>query len=234
MKETELDATNFPEWRERLLAFEADPNVIEPRTYPGYPKWPLARVAPRAWPPLDRSLIKRRSITSFATTMPSKPVLSRLLSLAHGAHADRSRGPVPSAGGLQGLELYVVIFEQSWLSPGAYHFDRAGNHLSQIVSSADRTEWIKCVPSLALIKGGPMLLVLVGDKSRVAAKYGERALRFLLLEAGHLAQNLCLLASSLRVGALPLGGFFEREIARRLTLPLTDEVLYLLASGKEG
>jgi len=164
--------------------------------------------------------------------MPSKRVLSRLLCLAHGIYADRGRGPVPSAGGMQSLELYLVAFEHSWLPSGAYHFDRAGNYLSQVVSAASRHEWMACVPSLAPIEGGAILFVLVGDYGRVEAKYGARGLRFLLIEAGHLAQNLCLLASSLAHCALPLGGFFERAIARRLALSAGDEVLYLLLCGR--
>lgn len=234
LRATELDVTNFSEWRDRILTFEADPGEIEPRTYPGYPRWPLLRVVPRLWPPLDSSLMRRRSATAFSTATPSRRVLSQLLCLAHGIYANRARGPVPSAGGMQSLELYLVTFEQSWLPSGAYHFDRAGNYLSQIVSSARRREWMTCVPSLAPIKGGTILFVLVGDYGRVEAKYGARGLRFLLIEAGHLAQNLCLLASSLRLCTLPLGGFFEREIARHLALPASDEVLYLLLCGKPG
>ena len=209
LRATELDATNFSEWRDRILAFEADPGAIEPRTYPGYPRWPLLRVVPRLWPPLDRSLRRRRSATTFATAMPSRRVLSRLLGLAHGIFAEGARGPVPSAGGMQSVELYLVTFEQSWLPSGVYHFDRAGNYLSQIVSSPRRQEWMTCVPSLAPIKGGTILVVLVGDYGRVETKYGARGLRFLLIEAGHLTQNLCLLASSLGFCALPLGGFFR-------------------------
>src|SRR5258707_4878874 len=88
------------------------------------------------------------------------------------------------------------------------------------------------VPSLTPIKGGAILFVLVGDYGRVAAKYGERGLRFLLIEAGHLAQNLCLVAGSLGLCVLPLGSFFEREVARHLVLPGSDEVLYVLACGQ--
>jgi SagB-type dehydrogenase family enzyme len=135
---------------------------------------------------------------------------------------------------LQSIELYLVTFENSWLPSGAYHFDRVGHHLSQIVSSANRQTWMKCVPSLGPTKGGAILFVLVGDFGRTEAKYGSRGLRFLLIEAGHLAQNLCLLASSLRLGSLPLGGFFEREIAGRLALPASDEVLYLLLCGNSA
>jgi SagB-type dehydrogenase family enzyme len=231
---TELDAANFPEWRNRLLAFEADAATIQPRSYPGYPRWPLLRVKPRVWPPLDLALAQRRSTTAVSSTFPSNRAFSRLLRMAHGITADRARGPVPSAGGLQALELYLVAFEQTWLPSGAYHFDRGGNHLSQVVASAGRDEWKKRVPSLMAVKGGACLLVLVGDLGRVEAKYGARGIRFLLIEAGHLAQNLCLLSHSLDLDTLPLGGFFEQEIARHLALPASDAVLYLLLCGKKN
>jgi SagB-type dehydrogenase family enzyme len=229
---TELDAKRFLEWRDQILAFEADTASMEPRTYPGYPRWPLPRLGPRIWPSLERSMIRRRSPTAFSVAAPSKRVLSRLLRMAHGITSDCARGPVPSAGGMQALELYLVAFEPSWLPPGAYHFDRAGNYLSQIISSVTRQDWMTRVPSLSSVKGGSILFVLVGDFARVNAKYGARGLRFLLIEAGHLAQNLCLLAHSLGFGVLPLGGFFEQEVARHLVLPSDDAVLYLLLCGK--
>jgi nitroreductase len=75
------------------------------------------------------------------------------------------------------------------------------------------------------------LWLVVGDGARAAGKYGARGLRFLLLEAGHLMQSLCLLSASLGLATVPLGGFFERPLARLLGLPAGDEVLYLGACG---
>ena len=68
----------------------------------------------------------------------------------------------------------------------------------------------------------------------MTAKYGDRGLRFLLLEAGHLMQNLCLASASLGLATTPLGGYFEADLAQRLTLPPTDEVLYLGLCGAVG
>ncbi len=73
--------------------------------------------------------------------------------------------------------------------------------------------------------------VLSGRGAAHSGKYGERAARFLLLEAGHLMQNLCLLSESVGSTTLPLGGFFEREIARAVPLPRSDAVLYVGAFG---
>ena len=155
----------------------------------------------------------------------------RLLRHAHGITGSAARGPVPSAGGLQALELYLISWTDGWLPPGAYYSDRVGHWLAQVVPSAQRAAWHELVPSLGLLEGGALLWVLVGDGRRVARKYAERGYRFLLLEAGHLMQNLCLLSESLGLCTIPLGGFLERAIACQLVLPDEDLVLYVGVCG---
>jgi len=81
------------------------------------------------------------------------------------------------------------------------------------------------------VEGGALLWILVGDGARVAAKYGDRGGRFLLLEAGHLMQNLCLLSASLGLATVPMGGALEPEVARALSLPASDAVLYVALCG---
>ena len=230
----ELDAASYPEWRDGILAAEASGEALpgEPRTYPGYSRWPLDRARPRWGPSLDRALAARRSRQDLGTALPARRTLSRLLGASHGITGPRSAGPVPSAGGLQALELYLVALEPGWLPAGVYHYDRAGHHLSQLAGGATRADWAACVPSLDLVRGGAVLWVLVGDGDRVARKYGERTLRFLLQEAGHLMQNLCLVSASLGLVTVPLGGSFEAAVARRLALPSTDLVLYTGVCGR--
>ena len=82
------------------------------------------------------------------------------------------------------------------------------------------------------VRGGALLWVLVGDGERVAGKYSERSGRFLLQESGHLMQNLCLMSASVGLVTVPLGGYFERDIARHLVLPATDLVLYVGVCGR--
>ncbi len=230
---TELGPTTYPEWRDAILEAEASGTALpqEVRSYPGYPRWPLERSRPRLWPPLDRTLARRRCINRLGRSLPSRRALSRLLLAAHGITGPEQRGPVPSAGGLQALELYFAVLEDGWLPHGLYHYDRGGHHLSQLAAGATRADLRPHVPSLDLVEGGALLWLLVGDGARVRAKYGARGLRFLLLEAGHLMQNLCLVSASLGLTTVPLGGFFEAPLARLLALPETDEVLYVGASG---
>jgi SagB-type dehydrogenase family enzyme len=230
----ELDASSYPELRDGIAAAEAAGEALpgEPRSYPGYPFWRLDRVRPRLWGSLDRVLARRRCLRNLNTQLPGKHLLSRLLLGSHGITGPLSSGPVPSAGGLQALELYLVVWEPGWLPAGLYHYDRVGHHLSQVVPGAEYADWKRLVPSLGHIQGGALLWVLVGDGQRMARKYGTRAVRFLLQEAGHLMQNLCLLSTSLGLVTVPLGGYFERNISRQFVLPRTDLVLYLGLCGR--
>jgi SagB-type dehydrogenase family enzyme len=228
----ELDRTRYPGWRDAILAAEASGagTPRPPRRYPGYPIHPLPRLRPRLWPPLDRVLAGRRCTSTLCSELPSPRVLGRLLGTAHSITAADGRGPTPSAGALQALELYPAVLSPGWLRGGVYHYDRAGHHLARL-AEATREEWLTLVPSLQLVQGGGLLWILVGDGARATAKYSERGLRFLLLEAGHLMQSLCLASASLRLVTVPLGGYFEAELARKLALPPTDEVLYVGVCG---
>jgi SagB-type dehydrogenase family enzyme len=228
---TELDRTTLPEWQERIIEAEAEALLAEPRSYPGYPTWTLRRYRPRLWPSLDTALRQRRCSRQLDSALPKQAILSRLLQFSHGITRSNHCGPVPSSGGLQAVELYVVNFESAWLPAGLYHYDRVAHALAQITTEARRTLWLKRVPSLGLVSSGALLWVLIGDAAKVVPKYGERGYRFLLLEAGHLMQNLCLLSASLGLCTVPLGGYIEREVARAFVLPEKDCVLYLGVCG---
>ncbi len=228
-RSSELDRTTYPAWRDGIVA--ASPDLLPPRRYPGYPVHLLPRLRPRLWPPLDRALRLRRCVNDLAETLPPRRVLGRLLREAHGITGHDGRGPVPSAGCLQALELYLAVRTPGWVPGGLYHYDRAGHYLAEL-ARLTRADLEPLVPSLQLVRGGGLLWLLVGDGARVSAKYGGRGLRFLLLEAGHLMQNLCLLSTSLGLATVPLGGYFEADLARRLGLPVTDEVLYVGVCGR--
>lgn len=228
----ELDETSFPEFRDRIVKIEAEGVPHQARRYSGYPQTPLEKVKPKFWSSLEKSLNSRRTYRNIDTTMISKTQLSTLLQFSHGVTGPQFRGPTPSSGELQSLELYLAIMESSWIEAGIYHYDRDGHYLAQISPQADREQWRKFVPSMRQFDGGAFFWILVGDGARIERKYGDRGYRFLLLEAGHLMQNLCLLSVHTGLTTLPLGGFFEGDIARTLHLSSTDVVLYLGVCGK--
>lgn len=220
----ELDEMTFPAWRDAVAAHAG--TDAEPRTYPGYPRHALPVHKQRRFSmTLERALAARRSATSLGTTLPQAAVLGRILALAHGITANHARGPTPSAGGLQALELYLASWLAGWLPAGWYHYDRRAHALSRIVDGATRDACAAIIPALVPLAGGALAWIIVGDHERVRARYTTRSERFLLLEAGHLMQNLCLASTAQDVCTVPLGGFYERALARTLQLPRTDRVL---------
>src|SRR5262249_48164853 len=152
----ELDRTTYPAWRDGILAAEVSGAARpgEPRSYPGYARWPLPRCRPRLWPSLDRALARRRCLYPLGVELPSRPELARLLQSAHGVTGPTHFGPVPSAGGLQALELYLAVFQPGWLPAGLYHYDRKGHHLWQIAAGCERQELERVAPSLERLEGG--------------------------------------------------------------------------------
>jgi SagB-type dehydrogenase family enzyme len=234
LRMTQLDQINAREFAARIAEAEANGFDITPRNYPGYPSWALPHVARRWRVSLGAALRRRRCCATLETTFPDPKTLGEILESAHGITGDGFRGPTPSAGGLQALELYFAHWQDGWLPPGVYHYDRRGHALSQINAGADESDWRRRIPSMHQISGGALLWIIVGETRRVAAKYGERADRFLLLEAGALMQNLCLVSTSLRHCTVPLGGCLELEIARALQLLPSDVVLYAGLCGKPG
>jgi SagB-type dehydrogenase family enzyme len=232
MTDDDLDETTFPAWRDAIASHAHEPP--RPRSYPGYPRTelPRARTALLGGPSLPKVLAARRASGPLGDALPPVRAIGHVLELAHGITGDDARGPTPSAGGLQALELYLVSWAPGWLAPGWYHYDRAGHALAEVRAGADRAAVAAVVPSLELVRGGALCTILAGDHARVAARYGKRAQRFLLLEAGHLMQNLCLAAHAAKLCTIPLGGFYERALARALQLPRTDRVLYAGVVGE--
>src|SRR6185312_3374726 len=127
----------FPALRERIARSEAEAEaddgglIPQARGYPGYPRWPLERLRPARWGArLEGALAARRCASALDTATPDRRVLGRILQAAHGITGAHDRGPNPSAGGLQALELYLVHWASSWLPPGLYHYDRRRHHLA--------------------------------------------------------------------------------------------------------
>jgi SagB-type dehydrogenase family enzyme len=78
----------------------------------------------------------------------------------------------------------------------------------------------------------PLTIAVTAVPARTSSKYGDRAGRYVDLEAGHAAQNALLQAVALGLGAVPIGAFDDAAVARVLDLPSGYEPRYLLAVGR--
>ncbi len=140
---------------------------------------------------LTEALAHRRSVRSYTEQSLTWEEISQLLWAAQGVTDPRGFRAAPSAGALYPLEVYLVLPE------GWYHY-RPADHRLEVRGRGDlrRDLWMVGLNQEALLRA-PALFVITGVVSRTAAKYGDRAERYVFLEAGHAAQNLLLQATAL-------------------------------------
>jgi SagB-type dehydrogenase family enzyme len=141
--------------------------------------------------------------------------------------------PVPSGGGMYPLELYVIALNVSALTNGIYHYAPIGSGLElrcEVTVPAPLLSYL--FMGQTLVTESAFICVITAEFSRLMRKYGDRGYRYVLIEAGHVAQNVNLVATSLGLGSCNLGGFFDRELGQLLQLDLDEEFpLYGVAVG---
>jgi SagB-type dehydrogenase family enzyme len=82
------------------------------------------------------------------------------------------------------------------------------------------------------IAEAPLSLLITAEYERTTGKYGDRGVRYVHMEAGHVAQNVYLQAEALGLGTVTVGAFQDEEIAQALALPSAFRPLYVMPIGR--
>jgi SagB-type dehydrogenase family enzyme len=199
----------------------------------GLPAVPLPGAEPVSGS-LDTLVAARRSTREYAATPLRLSQLSTLLRGSYGVTGADGPQPfraVPSGGALYPLELYLAAQRVESLEPALYHFDPLRAALERIRPLGD-DELAGLTPYDELLVPSAAVAMITAVFWRSRFKYGSRAYRFALLEAGHLAQNFLLAATALELTTCPVGGFFDRRVDALLGVDgLYEAALYLLPVG---
>jgi SagB-type dehydrogenase family enzyme len=176
---------------------------------------------------LDAALAERRSIRDFSDEPVGEEAISRLLWAAQGVTAAWGGRTAPSAGALYPIEVYVATVDRL----RRYLPD---DHGTVDVAREDRRPRIAQATGQETPTAAPILIVITGVVPRTAAKYGDRAERYVQLEAGHVCQNLLLQATSLGLAAVPMGAFSDDELRDALGAGEDELPLYVVPIGHPG
>jgi SagB-type dehydrogenase family enzyme len=187
--------------------------------------------------PLRDAIEQRRTASSFG----GGPIgLGGLASILHAAYGVTDRasavGPrrfrtVPSGGALYPLELYVYSRAVAGLARGLYQYAATAGALRRIADAPSDT-FARAFVQPDLIAAAAAVVLVTAVFQRSIFKYGERGYRFVLIEAGHVAQNVDLAATALHFGVANIAGFFDREVEALLELDGVDQsVVYAIALG---
>lgn len=174
---------------------------------------------------LERTIAARRSVRKFSGAPLSLDELSRLLYFTYGRTDPRGQfRAVASGGALYPLELYVAVFKVEGLEPGLYHYAVENGGLD-VVEPGDAFSGMKSALSWESIDidNASVAIIMTAAFRRNTVKYLDRGYRLILMEAGEAAQNLCLLATSMNLGACLLGGFNDDQLSALLGIDGVDE-----------
>lgn len=184
---------------------------------------------------------RRRSVRSYSGQPLSQLVLIDLLWSLYGEvrstkPTEQCKLTVPSAGALYPLDLRLVLFDSvGELRPAVYRIRYPSAEQVRLERvSGDVYACKRAFLDPLMLEGATGVIVVNGTFSSVAAKYGNRGMLYVSLEAGHVAQNAHLVAAARDVSTIEIGGFTEVLLSKAICLPDSHVPLTTIVFGTEG
>jgi SagB-type dehydrogenase family enzyme len=186
-------------------------------------------------------MARRRTVRSAAPTLVSLQQLSDCLFAGLGitGHTNNCVGSLPlsmtpSGGARNPYEAYVYARSVGGLAPGFYHYSAFDHSLARL-ESEDQP------PPSALLGGQewvdemPCLIILCAQFERTMWKYEDaNAYRVVLIEAGHIGQNIMLAATRHGLSACPSAALSHSRIKQCIGIRqrYTQAPIYALTIAK--
>jgi SagB-type dehydrogenase family enzyme len=212
--------------------------IPRPPVYKTYPE-ATKRSLPK--PPLGETenlwniLNQRRSRRRYTSEPISIETLSSLLWAIQGITLSAPGyefRTAPSAGALYPVETYLSIHRVSDVKQGIYHFNVLDFALEEISSGNFGEHLSRAALDQAMVGRGAILFIWTAIVLRSMWKYRDRCIRYIFMDAGHIAQNLQLAATAMGLGCCPIGAFCDDEINHLLQVDGEEETtIYLAAVG---
>jgi len=183
-------------------------------------------------------LQKRKSTRKFSQTKTiSLEDLSAILFHSAGINRNidnlsKSQRSYPSGGARYPLELYVVSSKVDGLEKGLYHYSVERHGLEKLADETINKGFREEVYSWT--KDAAVLIIITAVFNRNFMKYGDYGYKIMLMEAGHLAQNIQLVSENQLLSYCSFVGFDEERIDTLIDIgKKRDEFsLYITAIGQ--
>jgi SagB-type dehydrogenase family enzyme len=186
---------------------------------------------------LEKAIKSRRTIRSFASRPISLDNLSQLLWAAQGLiETGGFRRSVPSGGALYPIDVYALVGEGGvqGIESGVYHYKPRTHEITVVKEGDLRRELAKAALGQMWMAAAPVNLIVTAEYKRSSSKYGERGVRYSMIEAGHVGQNIFLQAEALGLGAGMVGAFHDQEVTWVAKLHQDHEPLLIMPVGYKG
>lgn len=196
---------------------------------------------------LERALKARQSVREYQEVPLTLAEISQILWAAQGFTRERKEPPTrwnpkyewqgglrtaPSAGALYPMEIYLLAGKVEGLPGGVYKYVPKNHALSKVTEADKRKELCLAALKQPQIEKAPAVVLMAGVYERTSYKYGERAERYVHMEAGSIAENIYLQATALRIGTVLIGAFNDEEVKKVMALPADEAPLIIMPLGR--
>ncbi|MEM2921380.1 MAG: SagB/ThcOx family dehydrogenase [Candidatus Bathyarchaeia archaeon] len=182
---------------------------------------------------VEEALLKRRSIREYTGERLNLQEVSQLLWAAQGITDPKGFRTAPSAGALYPLEVYLVVGDVENLATGVYKYKPLEHEIIKVLEGDKRRELAEAAIGQISVREAAIDIVVTAVYERTTVKYGDRGIRYVHMEVGHAAQNLCLQATAMGLGTVTVGAFHDEEVKEILNLPEDEQPLYIIPVGKK-
>ena len=226
-RETKYDPREMPGHR---LDWQAKPELY--KEYPEADKIELPHFEPTKAMTLEQALKQRKSIRDFQDKPISKGQLAYLLWASTGiqrAEDGYEFRTAPSAGALYPIETYLTVNNVKGLKPGIYHYSISSHHLEQLKVGDFGRQTAAAALGQGMCAAACVVFIWSAIFERCKWKYGQRAYRYIYLDAGHIAENLALAATSLNRGSCEIGALYDDQVNAIIGVDGIDESVICMA-----
>jgi SagB-type dehydrogenase family enzyme len=237
------DGTYIPaNWSvDRLMAIL--PKTPQPKFFKSVAGAKKIRLRSQTFPDSEfiRVLMARRTHRRFSDKELALTDVSQLLSLVWGV-TGFLQSPIfgklplktsPSGGARHPGEVYLMALRVRGLRVGLYHYHPVHHYLERISTRVTRDKaWLYCAGQ-DHAKEAAALFLMTAVFPRSMWKYNRpRAYRVVLLDAGHLCQTFCLVATWLGLAPFCTAAFKDTLIEQDLRIDgIRESILYVAGVG---
>lgn len=188
---------------------------------------------------LQTAIEQRKTVRAYSDQQLSLTELSYLLWCTQGVKSATDRPSllrtVPSAGARHPFETYLLINKVEGLGPGLYRFISTKHSLLAEEMQPDIAEKIThaCLDQKHILKSAATFL-WDAVVERTSWRYGQRAFRYMHLDARHVCQNLYLAAESINCGVCAIAAFDDKLLNEAVNLDgIHQFIIYAASLGKK-